>query len=216
MLKLIRGYFVLLIFALTVMFLSQTPSIKTLYADIMASTQELEYHKPNFIVKKVVSNENFKKFQNQNSNPFIINFYFENDAAMAFARPGEIGKEVMRLVMKTTDQPLKLDYLKFKIHGMEAGYLDGLYLAENEAPPSPATIEGGYAIFDNFDLIMEPNTQRTISIKADFNETVRPGKRLRLDIESEEDVNLTVGEEPYKIREYYPIQGKYISIVRVR
>ncbi|MFC1616180.1 hypothetical protein ACFL21_03495 [Patescibacteria group bacterium] len=214
MFRLIRGYFVFMIMAFMVVFISQSQTVKSIYADVFETFSSEEFVEPNFIVKQAALKKSEKTFESLSEDSYVINLYFENDIGLAYAIPGEKGKEVMRMIIKTDEHNLKLDYIKFRIHGMESGYLDSLHFVENEEVIKAANFEKGYAIFDDLNIELEPNTRRIISISADLSEQVSSGKRLRLDVENEEDIEIYVDDILYSVRDYYPIYGKYLSIVR--
>ena len=55
-----------------------------------------------------------------------------------------------------------------------------------------------------------------ISLVVDLSEELKTGKRVRMDIEKPDDLEIFVGDERYEMNAYYPLRGEYLSIGRPR
>ena len=114
-----------------------------------------------------------------------------------YAKPGEKGVKMMRLSFDSGEE-VTLQKLKFKISG--SGISAG-YLYDGEQQISTGRLQNEQINFSGWSM-----PTKDLWLVLDLEETVMPGERIRLDIESAEDISP-------KVAGYYPIKGKYLSVV---
>ncbi|MEK7547368.1 MAG: hypothetical protein AAB540_00585, partial [Patescibacteria group bacterium] len=160
--------------------------------------------------------QNGSSFYSQNNNPAVLNFDIVNDPGKSFAKPGANGVNIMSFIFKPQDQDFNLKNLTLKIAGTSSDSIESAHLTSNEEVISIGDESGGYLHFRNMDYRLNAGDEGILNVVLYLNENSWVGDRLRLDIETPNDIEIEVGGSPYKINGYYPIKGKYLSIVQVR
>lgn len=153
-------------------------------------------------------------FSAVNANSEALSFEMEHDADRAFANPGAAGAEIMRFEMNTYESSLHFSALTLKVFGVDAEDVQRAVLVMDEENFIEGSREGEYFVFKNIDYKLDANSDGIVSLQVDLGEELTTGNRLRLDIEKPDDIELYVGGKVYKINEYYPIEGKYLSITK--
>lgn len=141
-----------------------------------------------------------------------ISFEITNEPEKAYASPGDIGIEIMKLNFKTKDKGMKLKSLKLKVVGAEREKIVRLFLTSGDKFVALGRPSDNYFKFDYINYEIAAASEGSLSVRIDLSENLQTHDRIRLDIENPEDIELTIDEKPYKIIGYYPIEGKYLSI----
>ncbi|MDA1060706.1 MAG: hypothetical protein O3B47_02845 [bacterium] len=151
-------------------------------------------------------------FLSENKNPNIANFSISSDPEKRFVKPGTNGAEIMQLIFKTGNEDLELDNLTFKIVGVDPSMIANAYLFDGGKELRSALHNQDKLIFNNIDYLLTPNGQADLSVRLSLSNGLKNHDRVRLDIESPEDISIYVAGKPFSINEYYPIRGEYLSI----
>ena len=154
-----------------------------------------------------------KNFSNTNTNSDLINFKIEQNVEKSFAEPGDKKAEIMKLIFKTSEGKLNLDHLKFKVYGVEASYIKKVYLYDGDELIAETKNSGDYFELKSIGFELDSENTAELTVKVDLSKKLQPNDRLRLDIERLEDIGMRVSRKGYEINEYYPIKGKYLSII---
>lgn len=147
-------------------------------------------------------------------NPFDIHFDFVDEASNSYARPGEDAKEMMKIVISSSEAPVVLDSLKLKLTSVEAKKINSAKLISGEKVLSNASVNGEYFNFSGIGYKLAAGDEGSISLVLSLGEDLRPHDVLRFDLETEEDIGIKVGGMPYVIKGYYPIKGASLFIVK--
>lgn len=148
-----------------------------------------------------------------------LNFEIKKDKEKGFAAPGEKGAYVMEFEVKTFDKKFILKNVKFKISGVESDKIEGGRMITGEEDItilSEAKRKNEYLNFKNIDFVLEKNSQATIKIMLDLSENLKTGERIRLDIETPDDIKSYLGKDSYPVFKRYPVKGEYLSISKAR
>lgn len=161
-------------------------------------------------------NDGRKSFLSHNENPSLINFSILNNPEKAFAAPGEKNVEMMSFVFKTFENDLIFEDLRLKIIGVDPEYIEKAMLLDEKEILQTAKKDGEYFVFEGIDYAIESFQKKSLLFYIDLSPDIKTGERIRMDIENPDDINIIVGDEPYLIDAYYPLQGKYLSIAKQR
>jgi hypothetical protein len=156
-----------------------------------------------------------RKYSNKNNNHNLVNFKIEQDIEKSYAEKGDKGIEIMKFILNTATEKLNFNYLKFKITGIEAKSLDNIYIFDGKEQISKGIIHDEYIEFKYINFKLDTNSTAELYIKVDLNDSLKAGDRMRLDIEAPEDISILVGAKRYLINEYYPIKGKYMTVIKI-
>ncbi len=216
--KIVTGYFVFTMIVGGMVVFGQTDLGKHYYADVFqtmnwdldAGLKAMEKEVPT----DLFAPETEKEFIDGKKNYGLVNVDFDNKPAEAFVFAGEKGKEMMELQLKAHDKAIELKSLKLKLAGLDAKNLLGARLVAEGETLVEAEIKGEYVDFGQFQFMLEPYMAAAISIEVDLGPGARSGKRFRLDLESAEDIDLRVGARRYLLRGFYPMEGKYLTVVK--
>jgi len=160
--------------------------------------------------------ERSKKYSNKNLNSNLINFKIDQNVEKSFAEPGQKEAEIMKLIFKTGKGKLIFNHMKFKIYGVNSHYLNKVYLYNEDELISEAKNNNGYFEIKNIGFKLDSASSAELIVKVDLSKKLQAHDRLRLDIENPTDIGIQVAGKAYDINEYYPIQGKYLTIVLKR
>lgn len=155
-------------------------------------------------------------FKSQKENSGILNFEITSDPENSFAEPGDREVEIMRLVFKSKNEAVSVNGMKLKIEGVSGDALKKVYLAENDNFVTFGQTFDEYIVFRYVNYEVKAGDKLELSIVADLSEDLKTNDRIRLDIESADDISITVGGKPYQLSGYYPIRGKYLTIAKPR
>lgn len=151
-----------------------------------------------------------------NTGDYTVNFTLSSDPEKRFANPGEKNIEIMKISFKSPDGDIVLKSLNFKISALDQSKVRNVYLFEGETKIASASIGDGYAKFSNISYETVANKEAVLSVRMDLSKKTQVGDRVRLDIEKSEDVEIIVDDKTYDLRKYYPIQGHYLSVAKIR
>ena len=163
-----------------------------------------------------LSTQSKSNFYSQNNNSAVLNFDIVNNPEKSFAKEGANGVNIMSFRFKPQDQDFYLKNLTLKITGASPNSIKSAQLTSDETVLSTGDEVDEYLHFKNIDYRLNAGDEGILNVILDLNENLKVGNRLRLDIETPDDIEIEVGENPYKINGYYPINGKYLSIVQAR
>ncbi len=225
--KVIRNYFLFLVLVVSAAGLSYNNNVNDYYVSVMHSVTDLVEELSDGMLSEsgllsvssgLTDNLSFvdlgKNLFLDNPNENILNFKMTKDGY--FVSPGSQNISMMTLLFKTGDEPMELKSVKLKVHGTEPSNIGKVMLYDGDDLLSLAERDGEYFSFSDLDFSMNNNSERGISLKADFGGELHTGERIRFDIEEADDLKLEVGGNSYIINQFYPIEGEYISIVRPR
>jgi hypothetical protein len=217
--KIIKIYFVFMLITVSLGALSYNKGVVNYFSSVFHIT-EMDFKSgtaSSFYISDFVKDEVYNDvFVNNNSNPNILNFNLVNDPSEAHASAGDKNVKIMGIYFKTDEMDLSLDELTFKIVGVDAENITDAVLTCDSTVIDEASLSDGYLTFKNIDFEMGSNEEKTLYLYVDLGTSLTTGERVRLDIESPDDVVLSVGGEPYALNKYYPIEGKYLSIAHNR
>lgn len=216
--KVIKAYFIFVMAVSSIALFSYNDNIgnyivSVLHADNISS--DTGFYK-NLMAGISYDNDGRKVFSSSNENSSLINFNIINNPEKAFASPGEDNKELMSFLFKTFEDDLELKYLRLKIVEADSEYIKKAILIDGKKILQIGKKDGEYFIFDNINYEIKSSDEKSLFIYISLSSDIKTGERVRMDIESPEDIVLLVGGENYIIDSYYPIQGKYLSIARQR
>lgn len=157
-----------------------------------------------------------KIFLSHNENPSLINFSILNNPGKAFASPGDKNVDMMSFVFKTFENDLVFENLRLKIMGVDPEYIEKAMLLDEKEILQIGKKDGEYFVFEGIDYAIESFQKKSLLLYIDLSPDIKTGERLRMDIENPDDINIIVGDKPYSIDAYYPLQGKYLSIAKQR
>ena len=152
-------------------------------------------------------------FEAKNDNPHLVNIELANDPAAAFAKPGTEDVKLMDIEVQSFEEDFELDELKLKLVAVGGVVVENVYLAHGEDKLLGVS-DGEYVQFGNVNFVVEAGEESALAVVVDLKEEAAVGDRLRMDIESSEDVVMLVGGEEYVINSYYPLKGKYLTVVK--
>ncbi len=219
--KKILKFYLVLTLSLTV-FASLSYNDEFRYYLSTYSTSVLDYkyndQKPYVTVySPTVSLKSYEKsYIYYNYNPGNIVFNITNSPDKSMVAAGAKNAEIMSLNFKTANVPVELENLALKIIGIDSDDIDAAYLTIGNEIIAKAYISGEYLKFTNISYDIGANSSSSIKIKLDLSGNLAIGDRIRLDIESPQDVNIRVDNSLYGINGYYPLKGKYLSISKLR
>lgn len=155
-------------------------------------------------------------FLRDNRNGRVVNFSITQNAKERLVEPGTKAAEIMQFVLKTGKENLEFDRVNLKIVGVEPHNIKKAYLFDGEKLLSKVKPSDEYLEFKNIDYELNPNSTGILVVRLDVSTNLMTHDRIRLDIETAEDLSITVGGEDYVLNEYYPIRGEYLSIAKPR
>lgn len=146
-----------------------------------------------------------------------FSFEITNDVKKSFAKPGEQNVTFMEYKFKTTTEAIELNVLKLKILGMAPEKIKTVRLLdEDQEVLKEVRVNGEYLEFANISYKLDKNSEGKISFSLDLVEDLKTGERMRFDLEKPEDIGVQAAGKQAKINSYYPLKGKYLSIVNPR
>jgi uncharacterized Zn ribbon protein len=157
-----------------------------------------------------------KEFSSKNESSSLLNFKIVKDQYGGFAAPGAEGAEMMGLHLKAGSEVVVLKDLKLKLEGVSSNVIEKAYLSDGNKVLKVGNVSGDYYSFNNINEVIDPMKTKTLYLMVDLVDDVHTGERFRMDIESPDDIVLFTGADPFSIDEYYPIQGKYLSVATVK
>lgn len=140
----------------------------------------------------------------------------ESNPENAYATAGMENAEIMKFVLKAGAEDVTFESLRVKIEGVHTLAVESAILTHNLKRISKGKRSNEYFDFRGFNFQVASGQSSEISLMLTLSEGLNSGDRIRVDIESPDDVQLEVGGEPYVLNDYYPIRGKYLSIVNHR
>jgi len=155
-------------------------------------------------------------FLSANKNPSVANFSISSNPEKRFVKPGTSGAEIMQLQFKTKDEKFELKDLSLKIVGIDSSMIKDAYLFDGGRELKTAVHSGDKLIFGNIDFSLKANSRASLSVRLTLGSGLQNHDRVRLDIETPEDISMYVGGEPFSVNDYYPIRGEYLSIASPR
>lgn len=227
--KIIKGYFFFLMFLLSAGSLSYNPSVGSYYANVFDSIDTVGENIINLTKLKITSAEDFqsgikltyytdssKEFSGINRNQSLITFEIDSNNSDHFAKSGQSDVKVMDFIVKSQSTDLSLKYLKLKLSGVSDESILSAKLSYDGEIISESFVSEGYAEFKLEDFkFFEENFSR-ITLIVDLNDSLKINDRFKFDIEKSEDLKFIINKELTSIGSYFPIIGKYISIVKVQ
>lgn len=117
-------------------------------------------------------------------NPDFVELKIINDAENSFVLPGEKNVEVMKFTFKALEKDVVLNKLNFKITGIDSRYLTNVKLLENKNVIKEGALKDSYFVFDNIDLKIASNTEKTLNLFADLSPELHTGERFKINIEN--------------------------------
>lgn len=160
-------------------------------------------------------NKEEKKFV-KNDQDGLMTFQIINEPEKAFGQPGAQKVKVMGLDLKTKEQAVEINALRFKINGVAADKIKKAYLSLNGEPPSEGNIDGEYIKFSLGSYELTSYSQVKMDVLVDLSADLKTGQRIRLDIEDPKDIELKINNKDYLISSFYPLQGPYLTIAKGR
>ncbi len=140
----------------------------------------------------------------------------ENNPENAYATNGMKNAEIMKFVLKAGVEDVTFESLRVKIEGVHPLAVESAILTHDLERISKGKRSNEYFNFKGFDFELAAGESAEISLMLTLSEGLNSGDRIRVDIDSPEDIQIEIGGEPYTLNEYYPINGKYLSIVNHR
>ncbi len=101
---------------------------------------------------------------------------------------------------------------KFKIHAEEKSYIEKVYVYNEDVLISEALNKDGYFELNFLNYELDAENSSILTIRVDLSNQLTANDRIRLDIESAEDIDLKVAKKKYIINNYYPVKGEYLSV----
>ncbi len=135
---------------------------------------------------------------------------------MNFAFPGDKNVKALDFSLKSFDADLYLEFVNFKIGGLDPSKVEKIYLMDGENTIAESGVTGGYARFQGLFLNVPAGTEKVIAVKVDLSEDSSTGERLHLTIDKKEDIKLFANGEEYSFGDIFPLEGVYLSVVRSR
>ncbi len=210
--KIVKTYFVFVAMVSVVAVLSSFQPTKSMLANVMGaathSSYSVNYDDKNIgveIVEKYIS----AGFDAEN-----VVLSFDNNPTSAYCRPGTEKKEVMQIVLESKKSEGYFKNIILKLSGVEPEMIKNLYLSDSENILAVAETHQEYFRFNNLDLLIAQGESLRLHLLADFSDELKPGQRLRFDLEDEDDVFLVVNQKLCSVSEIFPVLGKYLTIVR--
>lgn len=219
--KVIKFYFVFVMSIVSMAALSYNTDLREYVVSVLdfdLSTEGLAKTATN-LSKELVTFEDSEIedfFYSETNNLERINFSIENNPENAYAAPGNMDVEIMQYQIETYEKELFIKDLKLKVVGVAPENILGVRLLVKGEEISQGQAVEEYFEFKNVNFRLGENDNVNISLVIDISGEVMTGQRIRFDIEKPEDLAIIVGKDSYTITDYYPIRGKYLSIVRPR
>lgn len=214
--KILKFYLVLTLILTVFASLSYNDEFRYYLSTYATSVLDYKYNEPKPYVSLYSPAVSFKpsgkSYVYYKDNPGNIVFNITNSPDKSMVKAGAKNAEIMSLNFKTGSTPVELENLSLKIVGTDADNIDAAYLTVGNEIISEAYIPGGYLRFNNISYDIAANTSSSIKIKLDLSGNLAIGNRIRLDIESPQDVAVRVDNSLHGINGYYPMKGKYLSI----
>lgn len=217
--KVIKAYFLFVMAISSMALLSYNDNVgnyisSVLHADNLSESGKGFYK--NLMSGISYDNDGRKIFLSHNENSSLINFSISNNPEKAFASPGEKNVDMMSFVLKTFEDDLVFEDLRLKITGVDPEYIEKAMLLDEKEILQIGKKDGEYFVFEGIDYLIESFQKKFLLLYVDLSSDIKTGERFRMDIENPDDINIIVGDEPYLIDAYYPLQGKYLSVTRQR
>lgn len=133
----------------------------------------------------------------------------------SFVQPGSEGATIMKFVF-VAEEDVVLEDLKLKIVEIDPKYLVRAVLMDGNEVLEEGKISGGYCVFSGVDYEIKKGFKSSLSLVIDLSPDVKTGQRLRMDIETAEDLGLVAHGRSVKIGKHYPIKGSYLSVAKPR
>ena len=154
-------------------------------------------------------------FYNKNENLGDLNIDIVNDPSEAYVKAGREGKEMMKFRVKAGEEDVMLKFMKLKVEGVDAEMVTRAIMVVDDEKVSEGRMMEDYFLFDMRHEV-EAGSVSEISLVVNLSENLTSGSRVRMDVEAPEDLEIISGGERFFINEFYPIEGKALSIIQNR
>jgi|GEM_PF-2224270 len=151
-----------------------------------------------------------------NKNPDEIMMDISGNSGATLVTAGAKDANFMNVIFKIGTMDVQLNGIAFKVSGVDGGAIENAYLTHGKAIIATAVITKDRIKFPNIDYEMPAGEVKNLQLKVDLGTNLKPGQIISLEIENPDDINMTVDGGSYSLNGQYPIQGKYLSIVRTR
>lgn len=189
---------------------SYAPSVK-MYASSFLSGNSQSLHasaENNRMVTSVFPVEDYK---NHSASVSLM-----GDPVRGFAFPGDKNAKVGDLVMKSFDADLNLEFVNFKIGGIDPSEIRKVYLSDGEKTIAETSLKRGYAGFYGLFLQVPAQTEKKLSVSVELSDNVSLGERLYLTVERNSDIRLFANGDKYTFGDVFPLEKVYLSVVKPR
>lgn len=215
--KILRGYLVFILLITAASALTYTNAGKLYFASVLHSSKEsladAKSLSPLFSIKSSFV-KNADNFVDKKENEADVIFFITQNAENSFTAPGLKNAEIMKINFKTGKTATEIKNLKFKISGavddVENGYIN----------VNGNNVKGrkndGYLTFAGVGIQLPADSNMFFPVFVDLSGEAKTGNRVRLDIETPEDILISAGGNFHQISGFYPIEGKYLTISRPR
>lgn len=211
--KIIRVYFIFTMMVASIAVLSYNDGFEDYILSVLHTTDSSMNAS---VITPLSSFDSGKEFFSKNKSTSLLNFKITKEQYGGFAAPGAEGAKVMGFYFKTGAEAVILKDLKLKLEGVTPDVIEKAYISDGRNILKVGNVSGDYYSFNNINEIIDPNKSRTLYLMVDLSDDVHTGERFRMDIENPEDIVLFTGTDPFRINEYYPIKGKYLSVAMVK
>lgn len=218
--KILRVYLIFILTITGVSILGYNPSVKSYLASVIHTGYEDQNLKNSPDVGPTknqasanILNEKVRKIRQYRDG--VISLDVESDIEKSFAEPGSENVEIMKLILNSREKIVQFDSLKLKLIGADAEKINKLYITKEDGDIVTGKRNGNYFEF-NLNSKIEKNSQSLLVVSADLSEDLQTNNRLRLSIESPEDIEFIVDGKKHNLLDEYPIRGPYLSIAKNR
>ena len=151
-------------------------------------------------------------FSSTNESSSLLNFSIINDPEKAFSAPGSENVEMMGFLFKTGDDVSLLKDLRLKVVGVDPKYIEKAVLFDGKKIVKVGAKDEEYFSFKQINQKIDPNAYKILYLHVSLSSELHTGQRFRMDIESPDDIIILTGSQQFIVDDYYPIEGKYLSI----
>lgn len=155
-----------------------------------------------------------KIYSSENSSSSLLNFTIVNKVEESFVQPGAKDVEIMGLMIKSGDEPVVVKQLRLQIVGIDPEYIENAYIMDGKKKIRVGVKDSEYFSFSRIDKLIKADHTKILRLYVDLSDELHSGQRFRMDIEEPKDIVIYSGKDLFNIDEFYPIQGKYLSVVQ--
>lgn len=198
------------LFVASVAMASYVPSVKMYASSFLVGTSNgiQASEQPGRLITSVSPVEDYKNYS--------ANVRLAGDPVRGFAFPGGENAKVMDFVLKSFDANLNLEFVSFKIGGVDPSKIRKVYLADEKHRIAETSVRLGYANFYGLFLNIPAGTEKKLSVSVDLSNDVSLGDRVYFTIEKKDDIRLFANGEEYVFGDIFPLERVYLSIVKPR